>query len=45
MSVSETYNAPTGFFTKSLEEVDGDVFASVTREFDRQQKQIELNRF
>ena len=35
-------NNPSAFFSKSLAEADPDIFASVSRELDRQQNQVEL---
>ena len=42
MSASADYVSPKGFFSDDLATRDADVFASIGREFGRQQQQIEL---
>ena len=42
MSASQMHVMPQGFFDENLESRDPDVFASIGREFVRQQEQIEL---
>lgn len=42
MSATITYDLPKGFFSGSLAERDKEVFASIERERERQQNQIEL---
>ncbi len=42
MSVSPSVEATDGFFKKSLEQTDHDIFASIGKEMQRQKEQIEL---